>query len=334
MEKNVYILAIESSCDETSCAIVLNGRKVLSNIISSQISEHEKYGGVVPEIASRMHIEAISNVVDKAIKDAGITVKDISAVAVTKGPGLVGALLVGVSFAKTFAYMNNIPLLGVHHLEGHIAANYIEHKELTPPFLALIVSGGHTHLVHVKDYTKFDIIGRTKDDAIGEAFDKVARVVGLGYPGGPKIDNAAKQGKTTYIDKIPIPKVDGYDFSFSGIKTAIINLNHNSKEKLDIADLSASFQHRVTEILVNKAKKALTDLNLNNLVLAGGVSANSYIRNEFDKLKTENINIYYPSLVLCTDNAAMIGAQAYYYYINNMFSNYDIDAKPNLPIGI
>ena len=243
-EKDIYILGIESSCDETSVAVVKNGREVLSNIIHSQIAEHEKYGGVVPEIASRMHIEAISVVTKKALEEANVSLKEIDAIAVTRGPGLVGALLVGVSFAKSLAYANKIPLIGVNHLEGHVAANYVSYPDLKPPFISLIISGGHTHLVKVNGYNDYEILGKTRDDAVGEAFDKVARVVGLGYPGGPKVDKLAKEGEPTYYEKIAKPNVDGYDFSFSGVKTSIINLNHNSKEEIRKADLCISTKRK------------------------------------------------------------------------------------------
>ena len=293
-EKDIYILGIESSCDETSVAVVKNGREVLSNIIHSQIAEHEKYGGVVPEIASRMHIEAISVVTKKALEEANISLKEIDAIAVTRGPGLVGSLLVGVSFAKSLAYANKIPLIGVNHLEGHVAANYVSYPDLKPPFISLIISGGHTHLVKVNGYNDYEILGKTRDDAVGEAFDKVARVVGLGYPGGPKVDKLAKEGEPTYYEKIAKPNVDGYDFSFSGVKTSIINLNHNSKEEIRKADLCISLEKIVSEILIEKTLKALKENKLHDVVVCGGVSANSYIRSEFDKLKSQKIGVYFP----------------------------------------
>lgn len=333
-KKDIYILGIETSCDETAASVVKNGREVLSNIINSQISEHEKYGGVVPEIASRMHVEAISSVVTKALEVANITIDDITAIAVTKGPGLVGALLVGTAFAKSLSYTKNIPLIGVNHLEGHVAANYITYPDLKPPFLSLIISGGHTHLVKVNDYNSYEVLGKTRDDAVGEAFDKVARVAGLGYPGGPKVDSLAKLGKPTYYNKIPKPNVDGYDFSFSGIKTAIINLNHNSKEELIKEDLCASLQEVVTEILIEKTKKALKDNNLNEVIVCGGVSANSYIRQKFNDLEnTDSIKAYFPEFSLCTDNAAMIAAIGYYYYIEGITDTWTMDAIPNLKFG-
>jgi len=325
-----YILGIESSCDETSVAVVKNGRQVLSNIISSQVPIHEKFGGVVPEIASRNHIEAISNVTKKALKEANINLKNINAIAVTYGPGLVGALLVGLSYAKALSYASNIPLIGTNHIEGHIAANYITHKELKPPFIALIISGGHTHLVHIKDYKQFEILGKTRDDAIGEAFDKVARVIGLGYPGGPKIDKLAKEGKPNI--HLPQTYFENLDFSFSGIKTAVINLHHKTPD-VDKADLAASFEKAVTDVLITNATKAAESLNIKTIVLAGGVSANSYIRQRFLELeKTNNMKIYYPEPILCTDNAAMIASAGYYNYINGVKSNLELNAVPNLKI--
>ena len=328
--KDVYIMGIESSCDETSVSIVKNGREVLSNVINSQIKIHEKFGGVVPEIASRCHVEVINEIMKQALKEANITLKDIDGIAVTYGPGLVGALLVGVSYAKALSFATGIPLVPVNHIAGHIAANYITYKDLKPPFLCLIVSGGHTHLVNVKDYNEFEILGKTRDDAIGEAFDKVARVVGLGYPGGPKVDALAKEG----MPNIELPKThfDNLDFSFSGIKTAVINLNHKDPN-INKADLCASFQKTVTEILIQNVKKAIKQTKIKTLALAGGVSANSYIRNEFTKLqKEENIQIYYPELRLCTDNAAMIASAGYYNYLKGKTSDLDLNAVPNLKL--
>ena len=331
MEKDIYILGIESSCDETSVAVVKNGREVLSNVISSQIPIHEKFGGVVPEIASRNHVEAISNVTKKALKEANITLNDIDAIACTYGPGLVGALLVGVSYAKALSYAINKPLVGVNHIEGHIAANYITNKDLKPPFLCTIVSGGHTHLVHIKDYRKFEILGKTRDDAIGEAFDKVARVIGLGYPGGPKIDKLAKEGEANIT--LPETHFDNLDFSFSGIKTAVINLHHKNPE-VNKADLAASFENAVTNVLVDNTLKAVKELNLNKIALAGGVSANSYIRERFEKVGKENdIQIFYPELILCTDNAAMIASAGYYNFISDVRSGLELNAVPNLKIN-
>ena len=332
MEKDIYILGIESSCDETSVAVVKNGREVLSNVISSQIPIHEKFGGVVPEIASRNHVEAISNVTKKALKEAGITLSEIDAIACTYGPGLVGALLVGVSYAKALSFATKKPLVGVNHIEGHIAANYITNKELKPPFLCAIVSGGHTHLVHIKDYREFEILGKTRDDAIGEAFDKVARVIGLGYPGGPKIDKLAKEGTANI--HLPETHFENLDFSFSGIKTAVINLHHKNPD-VNKADLAASFEKAVTNVLVENTLKAAEKLSINTIALAGGVSANSYIREQFMNLeKTHNMKIYYPDLTLCTDNAAMIASAGYYNYINGVKSDLELNAVPNLKLDV
>ena len=328
--KDIYILGIESSCDETAAAVVKNGREVLSNVISSQVPIHEKFGGVVPEIASRNHVEAISNVVKKALRDANITLDEIDAIACTYGPGLVGALLVGVSYAKALSYASGKPLIGTNHIEGHIAANYITSEELKPPFLAMVVSGGHTHLVHIKDYKEFEILGKTRDDAIGEAFDKVARVIGLGYPGGPKIDNLAKEGTANI--QLPETHFENLDFSFSGIKTAVINLHHKNPD-VNKADLAASFEKAVTDVLIDNALKACKELKIDKIALAGGVSANSYIRERFLNLeKTDDIKIYYPELILCTDNAAMIASAGYYNYINGIKSDLELNAVPNLKI--
>lgn len=330
-EKELLVLGIESSCDETSCAIVKNGREVLSNVINSQIKIHEKFGGVVPEIASRSHVEVISRVVKEALEEAKITFDDVDVFACTYGPGLVGALLVGVSYAKALSYAINKPLVGTNHIEGHIAANYITHPDLKPPFLCLVISGGHTHLVHIKNYKEFEILGKTRDDAIGEAFDKVARVIGLGYPGGPKVDKLAKEGENNI--KIPKTHFDNLDFSFSGIKTAIINMHHKNPD-INKADLCASFEATVTEILIENTLKAAKKLNINKIALAGGVSANSYIREKFIELeKTNQMQIYYPKPILCTDNAAMIASAGYYNYINGKISNLELNAIPNLKIG-
>ena len=330
-EKELLVLGIESSCDETSCAIVKNGREVLSNVINSQIKIHEKFGGVVPEIASRSHVEVISRVVKEALEEAKITFDDVDVVACTYGPGLVGALLVGVSYAKALSYAINKSLVGTNHIEGHIAANYITHPDLKPPFLCLVISGGHTHLVHIKNYKEFEILGKTRDDAIGEAFDKVARVIGLGYPGGPKVDKLAKEGENNI--KIPKTHFDNLDFSFSGIKTAIINMHHKNPD-INKADLCASFEATVTEILIENTLKAAKKLNINKIALAGGVSANSYIREKFIELeKTNQMQRYYPKPILCTDNAAMIASAGYYNYINGKISNLELNAIPNLKIG-
>ena len=329
--KDIYIMGIESSCDETSVAIVKNGREVLSNVINSQIAIHEKYGGVVPEIASRCHVEVINGIMKEALKEAGLELNQIDGIAVTYGPGLVGALLVGVSYAKALSFATGIPLIPTNHIAGHIAGNYLTHKDLKPPFLCLIVSGGHTYLVNVKDYNDFEILGKTRDDAIGEAFDKVARVVGLGYPGGPKVDKMAKDG-TPNIE-LPLAKIDNLDFSFSGIKTAVINLNHKTPD-INKADLCASFQKAVTEMLLNNTRKAVEKYNVDKIALAGGVSSNSYIRAEFDKFgKEKNIEILYPELKLCTDNAAMIAAQGYYNFIEGKRGKLNLNAIPNLKLN-
>lgn len=329
VKENIITLGIESSCDETSVAVVKNGREVLSNVINSQIKIHEKYGGVVPEIASRNHIEAISGVTKQALEEAKITFEDIDIIACTCGPGLVGALLVGVSYAKALSYALNKPLIGTNHIEGHIAANYITHKNLTQPFLCLIVSGGHTHLVHIKNYNEFEILGKTRDDAIGEAFDKVARVIGLGYPGGPKVDKLAKEGVANI--ELPKPHMEGLDFSFSGIKTAIINLHHKNPD-INKANLCASFEKDVTEILLENTIEAAKKLNINKIALAGGVSANSYIRQEFLKLQAKGYEIYYPEMILCTDNAAMIASAGYYNFMAGKVSDMYLNAIPNLKI--
>lgn len=329
--KDTVVLGIESSCDETSAAIVVNGRRVLSNVINSQIDIHTIYGGVVPEIASRCHVEVINQVVKEAIKKANMQLEDIDVVSCTYGPGLVGALLVGVSYAKGLAYALQKPLVGVNHIEGHIAANYITYPELEPPFLCLIISGGHTHLVKIINYTDFEILGRTKDDAIGESYDKVARVIGLGYPGGPKIDKLAYEGNANI--ELPKSKIEGLNFSFSGIKTAVINLHHKNPE-INKADLCASFEKVTTEMLIDNVIKAIEENKIRKVVLAGGVSANTYIRKEFKKLgEQKNIKIYHPELKLCTDNAAMIAAAAYYNYENGKTSELKLNAVPNLKLG-
>lgn len=329
--KDILVLGIESSCDETSVAVVKNGREVLANVIDTQIKIHEKFGGVVPEIASRNHIEAISRVTKLALEQANVKFEDIDVIAPTYGPGLVGALLVGVSYGRGLAYALNKPLVGVNHLEGHISANYITHLDLEPPFLCMLTSGGNTQIVYVKDYCDMEVLGRTRDDAIGEAFDKVARVIGLTYPGGPKIDKLAQQGKAT-ID-FPKTHFENLDFSFSGIKTAVINLHHKNPD-VNQADLCMSFEKAVTEVLVENIKKAVVQTGIKKVVLAGGVSANTHIRDEFEKLGKElDLKIYKPDLKLCTDNAAMIGSAGYYRYIHGDLSENTINAVPNLKIG-
>lgn len=337
-EKDILILGIESSCDETAAAVVKNGREVLSNVISSQIDLHTLFGGVVPEIASRKHIEKINQVIDQALSEAGLTLEDITAVAVTYGPGLVGALLVGVAQAKAIAYAKNLPLVGVHHIAGHVCANFIEHRELEPPFLCLIVSGGHTHLVVMKDYGRFEIIGRTRDDAAGEAFDKVARAVGLGYPGGPKIDKAAREGNP-HAMKFPQAHIDGapYDFSFSGLKSAVLNhINHARMigAEISVSDLAASFQNAVVEALVSRAVTAAKEFGYRQIVLAGGVAANSALRQGLkDACEREKLEFYYPSPIFCTDNAAMIAAAGHYEYVRGVRHGWDLNAVPNLKLG-
>ena len=331
-----YILGIESSCDETAAAVTLNGRTVLSNVINSQIDIHKKYGGVVPEIASRYHIEAINGVIEEALKDANITLADIDAIAVTHGPGLVGALLVGVSCTKALAYASKKPLIGVHHIKGHIMANMIEHKDLEPPFVCLVASGGHSHIVNVKNYTDFEILAQTRDDAAGEAFDKVSRVLGLGYPGGPLIDNLSKKGNP---DSITFPRVsfnDSLDFSFSGVKTAVINYLHNAEQKGDKIipeDIAASFQNAVTDVLCQHTIAAAIKASSKTITLAGGVASNSELRSKMSALAAEHgIRVLYPSPVLCTDNAAMISCCGYYQYLNNDFADLYLNAVPSLKL--
>lgn len=337
-EKDVYILAIESSCDETAAAVVLNGRTVLSNVIHSQIDLHTLYGGVVPEIASRQHIEKINQVIEEALKQADVTLEEITAIAVTYGPGLVGALLVGVSAAKALAFATGKPLVGVHHIEGHICANYIEHPELTPPFHCLVVSGGHTHLVKVCDYGKYEILGRTRDDAAGEAFDKVARAIGLGYPGGPKIDRLSKEGNPEAIH-FPRAKFEDsvYDFSFSGLKSAVLNyLNQQEMKGAEIqkADVAASFQKAVIDVLVDHGMQAVALSGEVKFAIAGGVASNQHLREAMEQACAErNIEFYYPSPVYCTDNAAMIGVAGYYEYRNGVRHGYDLNAVPGLRLG-
>ena len=337
-EKDTLILAIESSCDETAASVVKNGRCVLSNIISSQIAIHTLYGGVVPEIASRKHIEKINQVVEAALKEADVTLDDIDAIGVTYGPGLVGALLVGVAEAKAIAYAKKKPLVGVHHIEGHVSANYIEHPDLEPPFLCEIISGGHTHLVIVKDYGSFEILGRTRDDAAGEAFDKVARAIGLGYPGGPKIDKLAKEGNPHAIDFPRAHMEDApYDFSFSGVKSAV--LNHLNKcrmtgEPIVEADIAASFQQAVVDVLVDNAIRAAKDYHMDRLGIAGGVASNGALRAAMEAAcEKEGIRFYRPSPIFCTDNAAMIGVAAYYEYRKGTRHGWDLNAVPNLKLG-
>lgn len=335
--EDVTILAVESSCDETAAAVVRNGRDVLSNVISSQIAIHTLYGGVVPEIASRKHMEKINQVIEQALSDADMKLNDVDAIGVTYGPGLVGALLVGVSAAKAISFASGKPLVGVHHIEGHISANYIENKELEPPFVCLVVSGGHTHIVIVNDYGKYEVIGRTRGDAAGEAFDKVARAIGLGYPGGPKVDKIAKEGNPHAIE-FPRAVIDDapYDFSFSGLKSAVLNYINSCKMKdipVNTADVAASFQQAVTDMLVSRAIKAVKENGMDKLAIAGGVASNSAIRAALiEQCDKNNIRFFSPSPGLCTDNAAMIGAAAYYEYMDGVRSGWDLNAVPGLKL--
>ena len=337
-KKDIVILGIESSCDETAASVVRNGREVLSNVISSQIALHTLYGGVVPEIASRKHIEKINVVIEQALSEAQMTLDDLDAIGVTYGPGLVGALLVGVSEAKAIAYAKKLPLIGVHHIEGHISANYIENKDLEPPFACLVVSGGHTHLVIVKDYGKYEIVGRTRDDAAGEAFDKVARAIGLGYPGGPKIDRVSKEGNPDAI-AFPRAKVadSAYDFSFSGLKSAVLNYLNGCKMKnipIVQADVAASFQKAVVDVLVDHAMHAVEEYGFKKFAIAGSVASNSALRAAMEEAcRKRGVAFYHPSPVFCTDNAAMIGSAAYYEYLAGTRSGWDLNAVPNLKLG-
>ena len=337
-QKDVWILAIESSCDETAAAVVKNGRTVLSNVISSQIDLHTIYGGVVPELASRKHIERINQVIQQALVEAGVGLDQITAIAVTCGPGLVGALLVGVSAAKALAFALKKPLIGVHHIEGHICANYIENKELKPPFVCLVVSGGHSHLVNVKDYGEYEILGRTRDDAAGEAFDKVARAIGLGYPGGPKIDQISREGNPEAVH-FPRARVGDseLDFSFSGLKSAVLNyLNSCTMQGKTIcqADVAASFQKAVVDVLVEHSMHAVRQYGAKSFAIAGGVAANSHLREAMiAACREEKITFCSPSLVYCTDNAAMIGVAGYYEYMKGVRHGYDLNAVPGLKLG-
>ena len=335
--QDVMILGIESSCDETSAAVVVNGRTVLSNIISSQIDIHKEYGGVVPEIASRKHVELINYVVKDALKEAGVTLEDVDAIAVTYGPGLVGALLVGLSAAKGLAYATGKPLVGVHHIEGHISANFITHPDLKPPFICLVASGGHSHIVKVKDYGQYEILGQTRDDAAGEAFDKISRALGLGYPGGPAIDKAAKQGNPYAIAFPKTTFAGSYDFSFSGIKTAVLNyLNQQEQKGLPVCveDVCASFQQAVVDMLVSHTISAASDLGVSTVCLAGGVAANSCLRATLQaECEKKGFSVYYPKPILCTDNAAMIASAGYYEYMVGNVADLSLNAVPNLKLG-
>lgn len=336
-DKDIKILAIESSCDETAASVVINGRNIISNVINSQIKIHTEYGGVVPEIASRKHMENIVNVVDEALKEADMTLNDLDAIAVTNGPGLVGALLVGVSFAKTLAWSINKPLIPVNHIEGHICANYPENKDLEPPFVILVISGGHTYLAICSEYGKYEIVGQTRDDAAGEAFDKVARAIGLGYPGGPKVDKLSKSGNPDAFD-FPIAHIADapFDFSYSGVKSAVLNQLNTAKMngmEINSADVAASFQKAILGSTVPKAIALCKEKNINKLAIAGGVASNSALREALQSAcDKEGIQFCSPSPVMCTDNAAMIGAAAYYKYLNNEFSGLDLNAIPNLSL--
>lgn len=330
-------LAIESSCDETSVAVLLDGREVLSNVIASQIKVHQVFGGVVPEIASRHHLDNVNRVADEAMKEAGITLDDVDLIGVTYGPGLVGALLIGLATAKAYAMATGKPLVGVHHIQGHICANYIEHKELEPPFMALVISGGHTNIVEVTDYNECQVLGQTRDDAAGEAYDKVARVLGLGYPGGPKIDKIAKEGDPNAIEfKRVFLEKDSLDFSFSGIKTGVLNYVNSEKQagrEINVPDVAASFQQAVLEVIVKKTVGAAVQMKKDKIVLAGGVASNSALRAMMNEAcEKEGIKLYYPSPILCTDNAAMIGCAAYYKYKAGHVDDLTLDAIPHLPL--
>ncbi|WP_300408140.1 tRNA (adenosine(37)-N6)-threonylcarbamoyltransferase complex transferase subunit TsaD [Lagierella sp.] len=338
MKNKIKILAIETSCDETSVAVIENGRRVLSNIISSQINTHRVFGGVVPEIASRMHLESINHIIKEALEEANIGFKDVDVVACTKGPGLIGALLVGISAAKAISYGLNIPLIGVNHMEGHICANYLVHGDLEPPFGGLVVSGGHTYLVNVKDYENIEILGRTKDDAAGESFDKIARALGLPYPGGPEIDKRAKNGNKEAIN-FPRPLIDDntYDFSFSGLKTSVLNyLNQKNqkKEQINIDDVAASFQEAVLDVLVKKSERLIKSFSMDKFIISGGVAANSSLIEKMQSVCDDNgVKLYYPTKIFCTDNAAMIGSAAYYNYISGKRDELDLKVYPNLELN-
>lgn len=336
--KDINVLGIESSCDETAAAVVRNGRELLSNVISSQIDTHTKFGGVVPEVASRKHIEVVNSVIEEALEKAGMTLEDIDAIGVTYGPGLVGALLVGLQYAKGLSYSTNKPLIGVNHIEGHISANFIEHKDLKPPFVCLVVSGGHTFIVDMEDYGKFEVLGQTRDDAAGEAYDKIARAIGLGYPGGPKIDKISKEGNE---NAIKFPKAnfheDTLDFSFSGLKSAVLNYINNAAmkgETINTADVAASFQKAVVDVLVENVMAACKKKKVDKIVVAGGVASNSKLRSRLiEEGNKRNINVLFPSPILCTDNAAMIASAAYFEFLKGNVASLDLNAKPNLKLG-
>ncbi len=337
--KDTFILGIETSCDETSAAVVVNGRKILSNVISSQIDLHKKFGGVVPEIASRKHVELVLPVINQALDDADISLEQVDVIGVTYGPGLVGALLVGLSAAKGLAYAAGKPLVGVHHIEGHIAANYLENDVLEPPFVCLVVSGGHSHIVYVADYNQFEIMGQTRDDAAGEAFDKIARAIGLGYPGGPVIDAEAAKGNSKAVEFPRVHFNDGsLDFSFSGLKTAVLNYVHGMNQKkipVDTSDVCASFQQAVVDVLVGNTMEAAAKKGVKRVALAGGVAANSQLRRDMKSaVEQSGMEMFYPSPILCTDNAAMIGSAAYYEFERGYVSSLDLNAVPSLKLGL
>ena len=331
-------LGIETSCDETAVSVVADGREILSNVISTQIGIHTKFGGVVPEIASRRHLENINDVTDRALSEAGVSIDDIDLIGVTYGPGLVGALLIGVAAAKSIAYACDIPLVGVNHMHGHIAANYLEHHDLEPPFISLVVSGGHTQIIKVTDYNKCEVLGATRDDAAGEAFDKVARAIGLGYPGGPKIDKLSEEGNPDAI-VFPKAKVEDcpYDFSFSGVKSAVLNYLNGAKmkgEEVNRADIAASFQKAVVDVLVEHTMQAARDFHMDKVAIAGGVASNKHLREAMEKACKENgFRFYRPSPIFCTDNGAMIGVAAYYEFMKGTRHGWDLNAVPNLKLG-
>ncbi len=330
MNKDITILSIETSCDETACSIVRNGHELLSNIVVSQIESHKRFGGVVPEVASRHHVETITTVIEEVLNQAGLTPQELDAVAVTEGPGLIGALLVGINAAKAFSFAHDLPLIPVHHIAGHIYANQLE-EELTFPLMALIVSGGHTELIYMKDHLSFEVIGETRDDAVGEAYDKVARVIGLPYPGGPHIDRLSKKGKDTFNFPRAYLEAGSYDFSFSGLKSAVINSLHNHKQKgleVNEKDVAASFQYSVVDVLTNKTMQAVEEYEVKELIIAGGVAANSGLRARFEQLtRMQHINLHIPELKFCTDNAAMIGAAAYQLYLKEHFTGLDLNGR-------
>lgn len=336
MNNDVIILSIETSCDETACSVVKNGDDILSNVVVSQIDSHKRFGGVVPEVASRHHVETMTIVIEEALEKASMTPEDLTAVAVTEGPGLIGALLVGINAAKAFSFAHDLPLIPVHHIAGHIYAAQLE-EELTFPLIALIVSGGHTELVLMKDHLNFEIIGETRDDAVGEAYDKVARVIGLPYPGGPQIDKLAKEGTDTFNFPRAYINNETFDFSFSGLKSAVINTLHNYKQKglpVNEADVARAFQNSVVDVLTDKTMRSLEEYGVDELIVAGGVAANSGLRVRFDEIcQSEDIGLHIPQLKYCTDNAAMIGAVAYQLYLKDHFAGLDLNGRNFIDIA-